>query len=144
FHRCLVAFDFNEILVLPCLIADLFVPLRNLHLGNRLAYFGYFQFNWHSTTRRLEPARLLEVIRRLPRRKGGSFSQRLRQNLFLLDLVAAGAAGGGAGGALAADAGEGEAIEQLLAEMNFQEPPGAHVLGLFLDPEDRRAGRIIG
>ncbi len=45
----------------------------------------------------------------------------------------------GLGDAAAIDARERQPVEQLAAEAGQQEPPGAHVLRLFLHPVDRRA-----
>ena len=80
-------------------------------------------------------------IHPLPSRECSAVPERGQQQLFLLQPVAAGRAGGGAGGALAVDAGQRQAVEEPVAEVAAQEPPGAHVLRLFLHPKHRRAVR---
>src|SRR5688572_20045983 len=68
----------------------------------------------------------------------------LLDDLLLLDLVASGGACGRACRGWAEEAGEGEPVEEPLAEAAADVGPRAHVLGLFLHPEDRGLGAESG
>src|SRR5688572_10356402 len=84
------------------------------------------------------------ALSRSESRQSSHVSKRRCQQFLLLDRMAAFRAGGGTGGAGAADAGEGEAVEQPLAQVDAEEPPGAHVLRLFLHPVDRCSVGVVG
>src|SRR5687767_3753561 len=69
--------------------------------------------------------------------------KRRRQQLLLLQRVAALAAGRGTGGTGPMNAGEWEAIEHPLAKMYTQESPRPLILRLLLHPVHRRAVGIV-
>src|SRR6056297_3806190 len=67
--------------------------------------------------------------------------ERVPQKLFLLELMGAAGAGGRAGRRRSGHAVE-AATERLAAPRRAQEPPGAHVLRLLLDPDQRGVRRV--
>src|SRR6056297_671848 len=79
-----------------------------------------------------------------PRRRTASSRralERVPQKLFLLELMGAAGAGGRAGRRRSGHAVE-AATERLAAPRRAQEPPGAHVLRLLLDPDQRGVRRV--
>src|SRR5881227_1620181 len=87
------------------------------------------------------PSRSLRICPRItradPQRSSGrQVGQDLLHELVALLAAHGGAAGGGAGRLDAADVAKGEVVAEEAVQAGVDERPGAHVLGLLLQPVD--------